>query len=112
MEEMFTLKYGVGGICVLLTLSILVRVGEFIVKLNRKKEELSESAVVNLTNALKLNTEAMSDLERRLEKIEGFAADLPKLKNDVRRFYSALKIIAAEKWPQVRDEIMKDDFTL
>lgn len=112
MEKLLTLEYGIGGLCVLVTLSILVRVGEFVWSLREKKESLSEATIVKLTQAMQENTLAVKHLDCRLEALERSASDLPKFKVDMRRFYSGLKEVAGEKWPKIRDEIMKDDFTL
>lgn len=112
MEDVFSLKYGVGGLCALLTLLVVLKAGEIVLAFQKKKEALSESAIKDLTIAVQQNTAATQHLDRRLEKLEGVAAELPKFKLDIRRFYSALKVIAGDKWPRIRDEIMKDDFTV
>lgn len=111
MEGALSLKYGIGGLCVLFTLSVLLRVSEFLWKLREKKESISETAIQDLTVAVRQNTAATQHLDRRLEKLEGMASDMPKFKTDIRRFYAAIKEVAGEKWPKIRDEIMKDEFT-
>lgn len=111
MEGILSLKYGIGGLCVLFTLSVFVRVGEFLWKIREKKETISESAIKDLTHAVQQNTAATQHLDRRLEKLEGMASDMPKFKTDMRRFYVAIKEVAGDKWPRIRDEIMKDEFT-
>jgi len=104
MEEMFSLKYGIAGICVMLTIMVLLKVGEFLWSLREKKDTLSETSIKNLTEAVK-------HLDARLEGFERSIADLPKFKMDMRRFYAAIKAIAGpDKWPGIREEIMKDDF--
>ena len=108
MERAFSLEYGVAGVCVLLTIMILIKVGEYVLSIAKEKETLSETAVKNLSAELKDNTQALRDLSGRLEKAEALAADIPKLKIDVRRFYTAIKTISGDEWPRVRDEIMKD----
>ncbi len=111
MDRFFSLEYGIGGLCVILTLSVFLKVGEFLWALREKKETLSESAIKDLTIAVQQNTAATQHLDRRLEKLEGVAAELPKFKTDIRRFYAAIKEVAGDKWPRIRDEILRDDFT-
>lgn len=110
MEDFFSLKYGVAGICVLLTIMTLFRVAEFLWKLREKKEMSSDIAMVDLTKAVQECTLSIKMLDLRLKAIETANSEFPKLRNDLRRVYTAMKEIAGEKWPRVRDEIMKDGF--
>lgn len=112
MEKAFTLEYGVGGLCVLITLGILVKVAEILLRVREKKESFSDSSLAELTKALQANTTAMQFFDLRLKAIEVSTSEMPKLKTDIRRFYSAMKEIAGERWPAIRDEIMKDAFTV
>lgn len=111
MEGLFSLKYGIGGICVLLTLHVFLKVGEFLWALREKKEIISEATIKELTQAVRANTQATQHLEHRLGALEKMSGDLPKFRLDIRRFYAAIKEIAGDKWPRIRDEIMKDEFT-
>jgi len=112
MEKLFKMEYGVGGICILLTLMVLLRVGEFVWKLQQKKEELSETTVKNLVRAVEANTVETRLLGQRVFHLEGTLGEVTKLKTDVRRFYSAIKELAGDRWPAIRDEITKDGFTI
>lgn len=115
LEKAFS-QYGVAGVCILLTIMVLMRAGEFVWAITAEKEKekqtISSKAIEDLTKALKESTIAIGTLEHRLEHIERVVLEFPKLKNDVRRFYSAIKQVSGDRWPQIRDEIMKDDFTL
>lgn len=111
MEKFFSLQYGVAGICVLLTIHVLIYVGEFLWKIREKKETISDLAVKDLTSAMYSNTSATRHLDNRLQHLERTITDLPKFKTDLRRFYAAIKEVAGDKWPKIRDEIMKDEFT-
>lgn len=95
MEKLFTLEYGIGGVCVLLTIQVLVRVAEFVMKARAKKEEVSEKTVEELVQAVR--------------DLKATVADLPKFKTDIRRFYAAIKHVSGDRWPAIRDEIMKDE---
>lgn len=116
MEKLFSLEYGIGGVCVLLTLMVLLRVGEFVWKIVERKEKVSEKTIENLIRSVQDNTVALQFLDarfdQRLKNIEASIAELPKLKTDLRRFYAAMKEIAGDKWPAIREEITKDGFTL
>lgn len=111
MGNLFTLEYGVAGVCVLLTISVLLRVGEFVLKARAQKESASEDAVKALTKAVVENTAALEGLNRRMAELERVLGDLPRLKNDIRRSFAAIKEVAGPDWPRIRDEIMKDEFT-
>lgn len=105
MENLFSLQYGVAGVCVLLTIMILVQVGKFLWSLKEKKESVSDRQVGELIERCK-------KLEDRIGNCEKLIADLPKFRTDMRRFYAAVKDIAGDRWPKIRDDIMRDDFTL
>lgn len=100
--EFFDLKYGVAGICLLLTIFVLVRVGEFLWSLREKKDSASEESIKNLTAAVQANTAA-------IEKINLLLSDLPKMRLDLRRSFGALKNLAGDKWPQIREGMKEDE---
>lgn len=108
MAKLFSLEYGIGGVCVLLTIMILMRVGEFLWKLHQKKEALSEETIKNVARAVLDNTAEMKLLNVRLSSLETSFSELPKLKLDLRRSFTAIKTLAGEQWPIIRDELMKD----
>lgn len=60
---------------------------EFYLDLQRKKDQASEASIKDLTHELK------------------------KFKVDLRRLYIAAKIMAGERWTQIRKEIMEDEET-
>lgn len=112
MDKLFSLEYGIGGVCVLLTLMVLLRVGEFVWRIVERKEKLSEKTLEELVHAVRESTVAMKFIDERLKLIESNVSEIPKLKTDLRRFYAAMKEVAGDKWPAIRDEIVKDGFTL
>lgn len=93
----------------ILTISVLVKVGEFLWKLREKKEALSESSVGKLTEAVEQNTFATKHLDLRLSSLEKSLSELPKFKTDIRRFYIAVKALAGDKWPEIRKAIMEEN---
>ncbi len=111
MEKFLSSEYGLVGICIFLTIHILLKVGEFVWAIKEKKESVTEATTRDLIKAVQANTVATQHLENRMEHLEKSAADLPKFKLDMRRFYAAIKEVAGDRWPMIREEIMKDDFT-
>ncbi len=109
MEKLFNLDYGIAGICVILTIQLLVKLGEFLWHLQMKKETLSEAAIKKLTQAVEENTFAAKHLDMRINSLEKALGDLPKFKTDIRRFYTAVKSLAGDKWPAIKKEILEDD---
>jgi uncharacterized coiled-coil protein SlyX len=100
-DKLFELQNSVAGVCIVLLLLVLMKVGEFLWKMKEKKESLSEKAIERLSHAVVENTAAIKHLEMSL-------GELPKFKTDIRRFYAALKILAGDEWVQIRKEIMEE----
>lgn len=96
------------AVCVLLSFQVLAGVVKFLWGLKEKKDQLSEQSVQKLALSMEQNTEAVGHLEGRLKSLESSLAEIPKIKIDLRRYYLALKMIAGEDWPAVREEITKD----
>ncbi len=105
MEKLFSPEYGVAGICVLLTINILVKLGEFLWSLKQKKESASDATIEKLIQTVKENTYAIEHLEKSV-------SELPKMKTDLRRFFAAVKAISGDKWSQIKKEILEDDLIL
>jgi Tfp pilus assembly protein PilO len=95
IENAFKLEYGVAGVCVLLTIMVVFQAFKFVWALREKKDNLSEKTIKELVIAV--------------QKLEQTVADLPKFRTDIRRFYAAIKHVSGDRWPTIRDEIMKDD---
>lgn len=116
MESMFDVKYGVAGICVLLAFKVIVDSAKFVFERHKQeakqKESASEATTKELIKAVRENTEVTKHLDNRIQHLERSIGDLPKLKLDVRRFYTAVKSVAGDKWPAIHDELMRDNFGL
>ncbi len=74
----------------------------------KKKSELSDQTVIQLTDALKNNTSAVEKLEYEFDRVKQELAQLPRFKSDIRRAYLALRILSGDKWSKIREEIMND----
>lgn len=98
------------SIVVFLCASFIRSIVEFLWKIQKKKESASESAIKELTDVVKKNTQATEHLDQRLCDVEGTFSELPKLKQDMRKFYLAVKLLSGDKWAQIRKDI--EDETL
>lgn len=105
-------EYGLAGICILLTISILVKVGEFLWKLREKKESASDEAVKSLILAVNKNTFAIEHLEGKFQGLEKTLSEFPKIKVDLRRYFQAMKLVSGDQWPEIRKQIMEDEIIL
>jgi len=116
LEKLFPIdsQHGISGllasIAVLLALHLVTRVGSFLWDMKKEKDKLSEKTVQDLVAAVDDNTKMVEDLASDLRKFEAAVAELPKLKLDLRRLFAATRIIAGDEWPEIRDEIMRDEF--
>jgi hypothetical protein len=93
---------------VVLACFMLFEVVKFIFEQLKKKNELSEKSIESLTNALQSNTLMMSRLEARISEAERNLAELPKFKLDVRRVFTAVRLLAGENWDDIRKVIMDE----
>jgi hypothetical protein len=105
-ESLIDTKNGVAGLIaslvVVLALQLMLRVGEFVWKIIKKKSELSEKTVQKLIVTVESNTDAIKKLESRV-------GDIDKIRLDLRRSYAAIKFMAGDKWKDVRSVIMGDE---
>lgn len=112
MEALLDTKNGVASllasICALLAFHLLFKVGEFLWEILKKKNEVSEQTFEKLTAALQVNTRAVHELKTQIHGIERDLSEIPKLKLDLKRLFSAVKTISGDKWPSIRREIMEE----
>lgn len=112
MSQIFDAEHGiptlVATLCVLITLQILGKLGQFLYGLLKKKNEVSDQSINDLTKSLNANTAAMNQLEARIKMAEELIGAIPKIKKDLRRYYAGLREVAGEDWVRIRDVIMKD----
>lgn len=85
MDALLDSHYGLPAICVLLSLQILFRTAEFLWGIVKKKNEISEKSIGELT------------------------ASIQKLSLDLRRVFAAVKIIAGDDWKEIRKAIMDEE---
>lgn len=76
----------------------------------RKKSEASDSKVQQISDALNLNTSANNELRLKLEILQVSIGDINRLKVDIQKLFSVVKIIAGKRWPEVRKAMEEDIF--
>ena len=103
--DFFSLKYGVAGVCVMLTLMVILKVGEILFKMQVRKSESSEETLKANTEALRDMTFALKNVDQRLILAE---AILKKLDLDLRRAFAAIRLTAGDKWTAISEQIQKD----
>lgn len=112
LETLLNEKQGIptllASIVVVMGLHLLFKVGEFLWEMLKKKTEVSEKSIENLTGALQKTTEAVRRLDDRLVEIEKDLSQMPKIRLDLRRMFSAIKHLAGENWKEIREIIMED----
>ena len=96
------------SVCVLLACQLLFRAGEFLWKMKKEKDKLSEESVQKLAEAMKQNSVELFQLRSQMKSLEMTFAEFPKFTLDIRRLFFAVKTMAGEQWPQIRDDMMKD----
>lgn len=88
----------VAGLIVILALHLLLSIGKLAFEVVRKKGEISERAM-----------DGVSRLETRMMAVERDLNEVLKLRHDFRKLFSAIKVIAGDKWPDIKKQIKEDD---
>lgn len=109
MEELFAGSHGapqlIALLIVVLTCRLLFDVGKVWFDRSERKDELTDSAVKSLTEALQKNTASVIRLDQRIHEIEHQMNDLPKIKTENRRM---IKFLSGTRWPEVKKAASDD----
>lgn len=103
MEEILN-AHGLQAVCVILSLHLFAKVGEFLWDIIKKKSEISDETVKRLTVSVQ-------HLDNTMKEIKKDLAEIPKFKQDLRRLFTAVKLMAGEDWKDIRKAIMEDDIS-
>lgn len=95
-------------IAVFMCANFIKGVLELVLKIRAQKDSASEASIKELTQAVNNNSVVTAHLDRRLGDVEKTYSELPKLKVDMRKFYSAIKVLSGERWSKIRKEIEED----
>lgn len=102
MEMNLDTQHGIASllisIVILLSINVLKEIVKFAYKVWKKKDELSEQTIKDLTDQLKRNTKAVQSLD----------VDLRKYQKDLNLAYRFIKELAGEKWPSIKKSVMED----
>ncbi len=82
----------------ILTLHLLLKIGQIAFETVKKKSELSERAI-----------EGLGKIEHRMASLERDLNEILKFRQDFKRLFTAVKVIAGDRWPDVRKAILEDD---
>jgi len=85
LEELLSSKHGLLYVGIILLLHLFFRVAEFAWGVWKGKSDITEISVTELK------------------------AEIIKLRTDLRRYYAAIKLIAKDEWPKIREEIMDEN---
>lgn len=96
------------GIAVVLSLQLVVRVGQFVFDLVKRKSESSDSKIVEMATMLQQNTVAVNELRSLIRGLERELSEIHKYRMDTQKLFSAVKLMAGKKWPEIR-KAMEDD---
>lgn len=94
--------------CLLLSFNLLFGLVKFLWGMKEKNDRLSKKGIENLASAMERNTKAIEHLDTRIKSFEQTMAEFPKFKLDMRRLYLAVKAVAGDKWPKIREDMMRD----
>lgn len=97
------------GLCVLISLNLFTKVGAFLWNMKQSKDKLTEEGVARLTRAVGVNTLTTEKNTQQIAELQKALTEIPKIKLDLRRSFAAMKILAGERWQEIRKDIMEVD---
>lgn len=112
MEQLLA-KEGVAGLIVILCLHLLLNIGKFIYHFFDKKRADTDRATELKITKVDLTLQQLNDATRELRVqigiLERELKEVAKFKSDSQKLFSAVKIIAGKRWPEVRKAMLEDD---
>ena len=98
MDKLFDTEHGLpsllAGITVILALHLVLKIGEVLWEVYRKKDELSAKNVESLKTT-------MLSVESRMIAIERDLNEVLKLRKDLKVYFEAVKLTAGARWPKI-----------
>ncbi len=76
--------------------------------MREKKDKITDEMLQKVVEGLAINTHATDRNSLTIAQLEKAFSDLPKLKLDLRRAFTALRMTAGDRWPEIRENIMED----
>lgn len=99
-----TLPGLLAALTVVSTLRLLSHISAYLWNLRQRKDRKIERALETLAVALRQNNARLKTLELTL-------ATAARVKVDVRRLYSIVKILAGDDWQEIREQVLRDEET-
>lgn len=99
------------SVVIILALHLFFKFAEFVWGIMNKKNEVSEQSIERLSLSLAQNTQALQGLQVQMKEIERDLSEMPKFKLDLRRAFSAVKLVSGDKWSEIRKIIMEDEIS-
>ena len=104
------------GLIIAISLFSFIELLKFFREMRKEKDQVTEATMLNLKNSIEnlttqiaTNISATHLLEERMRSLEEQLKEFDKSKVDVRRFFAAVKAVAGEDWPMVRQAILDDE---
>lgn len=90
------------ALVVILALNLFTSIGKFLFEIFKKKSDLSEKNISELTAALHENSKAV-------EELKSVVMEFPKFKKDLRRLFAVAKRMAGDEWNGILKEIVEEE---
>lgn len=98
------------GLIIVLCLHLVTKLAHFIWELNKKKQEVTEDAINNLSEKVGSLMHSLITVEERMRALDTKLDELNKFKLDIRQLISAIKELAGDRWQDIRKIIIEDKF--
>lgn len=112
MDNFIDSQHGIGvllsSIAVVLALHLFVQLGKFVFELMKSKSRATDEQLLDLSSALQQNTGAIGQLSTDFRRLERELGEIGKYRMDTQKLFSAVKIVAGDRWPEIR-KAMEDD---
>lgn len=88
------------GLIIIVALHLVKDLAKMAWEAFKKKDEKTDLAV-----------QAIGKVEHRIAMVERDMNEVLKFRNDFKRLFEAIKILAGDKWPEVSKKIREDDLS-
>ena len=93
------------AVVVLLALNLVARIGQFLWNLATHKSKTTDGEISKIDLALTQNTQAVRELRIQVQLLERELGEVHKFKSDSQKLFSAIKIMAGKRWPEVQHQV-------
>lgn len=111
VNSQHSLETILASLCVVITLHLVAKVGQLLWSIFKKKDETNDKAMIRVIETLGANTQALNHLAARTDSMEKVLKEVVKYKKDIRKLFTAIKVMAGDEWSEIRKSIIEDDFS-